>query len=115
MKGLIYKDIIIFFKSIDKKLVLIAVGAIILLMVNTGVYAGLFASVMLAMTIGMQNIMSFASDEKASWKKYQLAMPVNAVSVVTSKYISVICTLAVSIVGSIIFNLLPSIVNILVR
>ena len=109
MKGLVYKDIIIFFKSIDKKLILIAVGAIILLMVNTGVYAGLFASVMLAMTIGMQNIMSFASDEKASWKKYQLAMPVNAVSVVTSKYISVICTLAVSIVGSIIFNLLPSI------
>ena len=105
MKGLIYKDITIFFKSIDKKLILIAVGAIILLMVNTGVYAGLFASVMLAMTIGMQNIMSFASDEKASWKKYQLAMPVNAVSVVTSKYISVICTLAVSIVGSIIFNL----------
>ena len=109
MKGLIYKEITIFFKSIDKKLVLIAVGAIILLMVNTGVYAGLFASVMLAMTIGMQNIMSFASDEKASWKKYQLAMPVNAVSVVTCKYISVICTLAVSIVGSIIFNLLPSI------
>ena len=109
MKGLVYKDNIIFFKSIDKKLVLVAVGAIILLMVNTGVYAGLFASVMLAMTIGMQNIMSFASDEKASWKKYQLAMPVNAVSVVTSKYISVICTLAVSIVGSIIFNLLPSI------
>ena len=79
MKGLVYKDIIIFFKSIDKKLILIAVGAIILLMVNTGVYAGLFASVMLAMTIGMQNIMSFASDEKVSWKKYQLAMPVNAV------------------------------------
>ena len=37
MKGLIYKDITIFFKSIDKKLMLIAVGAIILLMVNTGV------------------------------------------------------------------------------
>ena len=109
MKGLIYKDITIFFKSIDKKLVLIAVGAIILLMVNTGVYAGLLASVMLAMTIGMQNIMSFASDEKASWKKYQLTMPVNAVSVVAGKYISVICTLAFSIVGSIILNLLPSI------
>lgn len=109
MKGLIYKDIIVFFKSIDKKLVLIAVGAIILLMVNTGVYAGLFASVMLAMTIGMQNIMSFASDEKAGWKKYQLAMPLNAVSVVTSKYISVVCTLAVSLVGSILFNLLSSV------
>ncbi|MDE5697558.1 MAG: ABC-2 transporter permease [Lachnospiraceae bacterium] len=109
MRGLIYKDIKIFFKSIDKKLVLIAVGAIILLMVNTGVYAGLFASVMLAMTIGMQNIMSFASDEKASWNKYQLAMPVNAVSVVASKYISVICTLAVSLVGSVLFNLLSSV------
>ena len=108
MKGLIYKDIAIFFKGIDRKLVLIAAGAILLLMVNTGVYAGLLASVMLAITIGMQNIMSFASDEKADWKKYQLAMPVNAVSVVTGKYISVICTLAVSLVGSILFNILSS-------
>lgn len=108
MRGLIYKDIKIFFKSIDKKLVLIAAGAIILLMAKTGVYAGLFASVMLAMTIGMQNIMSFAGDEKAGWKKYQLAMPVNAVSVVTSKYISVICTLAASLAGSVLFNLLSS-------
>ncbi len=49
MKGLLYKDITIFFKSIDKKLVLTAVGAIILLMYNTGVYAGLFATVMLAL------------------------------------------------------------------
>lgn len=109
MKGLIYKDITIFFKGIDKKLVLIAAGAIILLMANTGVYAGLFASIMLAMTIGMQNVMCFASDEKAGWKKYQLAMPVNTVTVVTSKYVSVICTLAVSIAGSVLVNLLPSI------
>lgn len=109
MKGLIYKDIMIFFRSIDKKLVLITAGAIILLMVNTGVYAGLFASVMFAMTIGMQNIMSFVSDEKASWKKYQLALPVNAASVVTSKYISVVCTVAVSLVGSTLFNLLSSV------
>lgn len=36
-------------------------------------------------------------------------MPVNAVSAVASKYISVICTLAVSIVGSILLNLLPSV------
>lgn len=91
-------------------MVLIAAGAIILLMFNTGVYAGLFASVMLAMTIGMQNVMSFASDEKASWKKYQLAMPVSAVSVVTSKYISAVCTLAVSLVGSVLFNLLSSVI-----
>lgn len=109
MKGLLYKDMTIFFKSIDKKLVLIAAGAILLLMLNTGVYAGLFATVMLAMTIGMQNVMSFASDEKAGWKKYQLAMPVTACSVVTSKYVSVVCTLAFSLVGSILFNLLSSV------
>lgn len=109
MKGLIYKDTAIFFKSIDKKMLLIAAGAIILLMFNTGVYAGMFASVMLAMTIGMQNVMSFASDEKANWRKYQLAMPLNAASVVTSKYLVVIFTLAVSLVGSILFNLLSSI------
>lgn len=66
MKGLIYKDITLFFKDIDKKLVLIAVGTIILLMADGGIYAGLLASVMLAMTIGIQNIMCFASDEKAS-------------------------------------------------
>lgn len=109
MKGLLYKDMTIFFKSVDKKLVLIAAGAIVLLLFNTGVYAGLFATVMLAMTIGMQNVMSFASDEKAGWKKYQLAMPVTACSVVTSKYVSVVCTLAFSLVGSILFNLLSSV------
>lgn len=111
MKGLIYKDITLFFKDIDKKLVLIAAGAIILIMADGGIYGGLLASVMLAMTIGIQNIMCFASDEKAGWKKYQLAMPVNAASVVAGKYISVICTLAVSITGSILFNLLSSIVS----
>ncbi len=37
-----------------------------------------------------------------AFKTYLLAIPVNAVLVVVSKYISVICTLAVSIVGSII-------------
>ena len=82
MRGLIYKDISIFFKSIDKKLILIAAAAIVLLIFNAGIYAGLFASVMFAMTIGMQNIMSFASDEKASWKKYQLAMPISNFTVV---------------------------------
>ena len=44
MRGLIYKDISIFFKSIDKKLILIAAAAIVLLIFNAGIYAGLFAS-----------------------------------------------------------------------
>lgn len=109
MKGLIYKDIAIFFKSIDRKLILIAVGVIALLMFHSGPYAGLLATVMLAMTIGMQNVMGFATDEKTDWKKYQLAMPVSALSVVASKYLTVVCTLAVSLLGSILLNLLSSI------
>lgn len=109
MKGLIYKDIAIFFKSIDRKLILIAAGVIGLLMFHSGPYAGLLATVMLAMTIGMQNVMGFATDEKTDWKKYQLAMPVSALSVVASKYLTVVCTLAVSLLGSILLNLLSSI------
>ena len=110
MRGLIYKDTSIFFKSIDKKLILIVAVAIVLLIFNAGNYSGLFASVMLAMTIGMQNIISFASDEKASWKKYQLAMPISSFAVVASKYISVIYTVAVGILGSVIFNALASVI-----
>ena len=109
MKGLIYKDITIFFKSIDRKLILIAVGAIVLLLFQSGPYAGLLATVMLAMTIGMQNVMGFATDEKTDWKKYQLTMPVSVFSVVASKYLAVVCTLAVSLLGSILLNLLSSI------
>lgn len=109
MKGLIYKDITIFFRSIDRKLILIAAGVIVLLLFQSGPYAGLLATVMLAMTIGMQNVMGFATDEKSDWKKYQLAMPVSAFSVVASKYLAVVCTLAVSLSGSILLNLLSSI------
>ena len=108
MKGLIYKNLTVFFKDMDKKLVLIAGGTILLLLIKTGVYAGLLASIMLAMTTGMQNINGFASDEKADWKKYQMAMPISAFSVVAGKYLAVICTVAASLGGSILLNLIAS-------
>lgn len=110
MRGLIYKDITVFFKNIDKRLLLIVAAAVIVLLRNAGSYAGLFASVMLAMTVGLQNVMGFSSDEKATWKKYQLALPVKGFFVVACKYISVICTLAVSLLGSLLFNLLSSVI-----
>ncbi|MDD3794410.1 MAG: ABC-2 transporter permease [Lachnospiraceae bacterium] len=103
MRGLIYKEVQLFFRSIDKKLILLAAGIIVLLLVKAGVYSGLLATVMLAMTISMQNVMSFASDEKADWKKYQLALPVSNICVVASKYISVLCTLIISSLGGILF------------
>ncbi|HBF0594958.1 TPA: ABC-2 transporter permease [Clostridioides difficile] len=109
MRGLICKDFYLFFKSIDKKIIIIAIIASVLLIVNMGIYAGLMTSIMLSITIGMQNIISFSCDENVNWKRYQLAMPVSSYSVVASKYISVICTLAFSLAGSIIFSLMSSI------
>lgn len=102
MKGLIYKEFFLFFKSIDKKLVFIAAAAVILLLTNAGDFAGLLATVMLAMTIGMQNVMSFANDEQVGWKKYQLTMPVNTFLSVGCKYVSVLLTIGLSVAASLL-------------
>lgn len=110
MRGLIYKEFFVFCKSVDKKRMLFILGMIVLLIYNVGFYGGVLASLMLAMVIGMQNIISFASDDTAHWKKYQMALPVSDFSVVASKYICVIFTLGISLLGSVIFNLLTSII-----
>lgn len=65
-------------RSVDKKLIVIAAGAVAMLLAKAGVYGGLMGSIMLAMTVSMQNIMIFAADEKTDWKKYQKALPVSA-------------------------------------
>ena len=110
MRGLIYKDFSVFYKSIDKRTIIIIVGAIALILYRLGNYGGLLASLIFAMTVGMQNIMSFVNDDKAHWKKYQMALPLSDFSVVASKYISVLCTLGISILGSVALNLLSSII-----
>lgn len=110
MRGLIYKEFSIFYKCIDKKLIAIALGFTALLIYSAGSYGGLMASIMFAMTIGMQNVISFTSDDKAHWKKYQMAMPLSDFSVVASKYISVVYTLGISLLGSIMFNFLSSVI-----
>lgn len=109
MKGLIYKEFFLFFKSIDKKLVLIAAVAVILLLMNAGDFAGLLATVMLAMTIGMQNVMSFASDEQVGWKKYQLTMPINTFLAVGAKYVSVLLTIGLSAAASLLLYFISGI------
>lgn len=108
MQGLIYKDICLFFKSIEKRLLIIIGAVIVFLLFKAGVYAGLMSSIMLGMTVGIQSVLSSESDEKANWKKYQMAMPISNYRVVASKYISVVYILLPSILGSIILNLLSS-------
>lgn len=111
MQGLIYKDVCLFFRSIEKRMLAMVVAIIVLLFFEAGNYAGFMASVMLAMTIGIQSVLSFASDEKANWKKYQMSMPMSDYSVVASKYLSIVFTMLPSIVGSIGFNLLSSVIH----
>ena len=111
MRGLVYKDVQLFFRSIDKKLILIAAVAIALLLTKAGVYGGLMGSIMLAMTVSMQNIMTFATDEKVDWKKYQNALPISNISVIASKYLSVLITLVVSVFGSVVFSLASCLIH----
>lgn len=111
MRGLIYKDFSVFYKCIDKKVMVIAVGFTALLIFAAGSYGGLMASIMFAMTVGMQNIISLAGDERAGWKKYQMVLPMSGFSVVASKYISVLLTLGISLLGSIVFNLLSGVIS----
>lgn len=111
MRGLIYKDVQLFFRSIDKKLILIAAVAIALLLTKAGVYGGLMGSIMLAMIVSMQNIMTFATDEKVDWKKYQKALPISNISVIASKYLSVLITLVVSVFGSVVFSLASCLIH----
>ena len=47
--------------------------------------------------------MTFATDEKVDWKKYQKALPISNVYVIASKYLSVLITLVVSVLGSVVF------------
>jgi len=110
MRGLIYKDVCLFFKGAEKRLLLIIGAVVVLLMVKAGIYAGLMASIMLGLTMGMQSVMNFSSDETASWKKYQMTLPVNNFAVVASKYASVVCILVPGIIGSIVLNLISSVV-----
>lgn len=111
MRGLIYKDVQLFFKSMDKKLILIAAAAIALLLAKAGIYGGLLASIMLAMTVSMQNIMIFATDEKSDWNTFQRALPLSNLAVITSKYASVLLTLGTSVLGSVVLFILSGMIH----
>ena len=104
MRGLIYKDVQLFIRSIDKRLMLIAAAIIAFILIKLGALGGLYATVMFAYTIGLLNMMCFDLDEKAGWKKYQLALPVSSFQIVAAKYASVLCTLVLSLIGSFVFN-----------
>lgn len=111
MRGLIYKENCLFIKGLEKRSLIVVAVVVVFLMAKAGNYAGLMASIMLALAIGIQGTMSFACDEKADWKKYQMALPLNSFGIVASKYISAIYMIVIGICGSVILNLLSSLVH----
>ncbi len=110
MRGLIYKDFSIFCKCIDRKLILTALGFSALLLLASGAYGGMIASILLAMTVGIQHTAGFYSDDIARWNKYQMTLPLSDFSIVAGKYLSVVCTLAISVGGSIVLNLISAVI-----
>lgn len=105
MRGIIYKDICLFFRSVEKRMLLLVGAVLIVLAVKGGVYAGLLASLMLDMAVGIQNVLVFANEEKVEWVKYQRTLPVGKGKVVTGKYTAVLTTVLVSLAGAVGFNL----------
>ncbi|MCI8690936.1 MAG: ABC-2 transporter permease [Oscillibacter sp.] len=105
MRGLIYKDVCLFFKGLDKRIFILVGAVMVLLVINCGTIAGLMASIMLAMTVGIQHTLTFSFEEKVEWEKYQRILPVPGHRIVAGKYAAVVATLWVSVVGSAVFNL----------
>ena len=105
MRGLIYKDICLFFKSLDKRMMPIGIVALVILVSKQGVYTGMLFSVMLAMVVGIQNVLIFEKEEKVEWKKYQRTLPVSCGKTVAVKYGAVLVTAVVSMMLSVVCNL----------
>ena len=64
MKGIVYKDVCLFFKSIDKWLLLVLGGLLVLFAAEGGVYAGMLFSVALDMMVGVVHVMTFRRRER---------------------------------------------------
>lgn len=104
MRGMIYKDICLFFRSVEKRMLAVAAVFLALTLGKGGIYGGLLASIMLDMTVGIQNVLVFEKEEKVEWAKYQRTLPLGGGKVVAGKYAAVLATLAVSLTGSVALN-----------
>lgn len=105
MRGIIYKDLCLFFKGVDKIVLLVLGGLLILFAAESGVYAGMLFSFALDMMVGLLHLTALEKEEKTAWGKYQRTLPVGAGKVVAGKYAVVLLTVLVSIAGAVVSNL----------
>ena len=105
MRGMIYKDLCLFFKGIDKIVLLVLGGLLVLFATESGAYAGMLFSFALDMMVGVLHLTALEKEEKTAWRSYQRTMPVGAGKVMAGKYAAVLLTVLVSVVGAVVSNL----------
>ena len=105
MRGMIYKDLCLFFKGIDKWILAVLGGLLVLFVVKGGVYAGMLYSFALDMMVGLLHLTALEKEEKTDWGNYQRTMPVGVGKVIVGKYAAVLLTVLVSVAGALVCNL----------
>ena len=105
MRGMIYKDLCLFFKGIDKWILAVLGGLLVLFAVKGGVYGGMLFSFALDMMAGLLHLTALEKEEKTAWGSYQRTMPVGAGKVMLGKYAAVLLTVPFSVAGAVVCNL----------
>ena len=105
MRGMIYKDLCLFFKGMDKVVLAVLGGLLVLLGYKSGVYAGMLFSFALDMMVGILHLTALEKEEKTAWRSYQRTMPVGVGKVMAGKYAAVLLTVPVSVAGAVVSNL----------
>ena len=105
MRGMIYKDLCLFFKGIDKVVLAVLGGLLVLFWYKSGVYAGMLFSFALDMMVGLLHLTALEKEEKTAWRSYQRTMPVGVGKVMAGKYAALLLTVPVSVAGAVVSNL----------
>nr|WP_325204131.1 ABC-2 transporter permease [uncultured Oscillibacter sp.] len=105
MRGIIYKDLCLFFKGIDKIVLAVLGGLLVLFWYKSGAYAGMLFSFALDMMVGLLHLTALEKEEKTAWRSYQRTMPVGVGKVMAGKYAAVLLTVPVSVAGAVASNL----------
>ena len=95
MGALTYREMQIFVSGIGWRMMCLAAGVIGLLLWKAGSYGGFFGSILLAMLIGIQNLLCMRGADREKTSREIIA-----------KYLSVAGTAVISVIGSILCNLL---------
>ena len=105
MRGMIYKDLCLFFKGFDKVVLAVLGGILAVFWFESGVYAGMLFSFALDMMLGILHLTALEKEEKTGWRSYQRTMPVGVGKVMAGKYAVVLLTVPVSVAGAVVSNL----------